>query len=114
MGGQGGDVGEAERARAAAAADAAEERSAPGHAHVDFTTLVLSMSTNALVHMGEAPPEVFGGQPAPPANPPLAKQTIDLLAMLEDKTRGNLSGEEERILHQVLYDLRMRYVRLAG
>ncbi len=108
------DVGDEERARAAAAADAAEERSAPGHAHVDFTTLVLSMSTNALVHMGEAPPEVFQGEPPPPANLPLAKQTIDLLAMLETKTTGNLSGEEERILHQVLYDLRMRYVRVAG
>jgi len=39
---------------------------------------------------------------------------IDTLAVLEEKTRGNLTGEEERILHQALFDLRMRYARKAG
>jgi hypothetical protein len=41
----------------------------------------------------------------------LARQTIDMLAVLEVKTRGNLSGEEERLLHDVLFDLRMRFAR---
>ena len=44
----------------------------------------------------------------------MAKQTIDLIAMLEEKTQGNLTGEEERLLSQVLYDLRMRYVAVVG
>jgi hypothetical protein len=39
----------------------------------------------------------------------MAKQTIELLAVLQEKTAGNLSGEEERLLDQVMYDLRMRY-----
>ena len=46
-------------------------------------------------------------------NLPMARHHIDLIAMLSDKTRGNLSGEEERLLHQVLYDLRMRFIRAA-
>jgi hypothetical protein len=41
---------------------------------------------------------------------PLAKQTIDLLGLLEEKTRGNLTGEEERLMTQILFDLRMRFV----
>jgi hypothetical protein len=44
---------------------------------------------------------------------PLARQTVDLLAMLEEKTKGNLSGDEERLLTQILFDLRMRYVELS-
>ncbi|MBK6461516.1 MAG: DUF1844 domain-containing protein [Myxococcales bacterium] len=43
-------------------------------------------------------------------NLPLAKQDIDLLGLLEEKTRGNLTGDEERLLSQVLFDVRMRYV----
>jgi len=73
---------------------------------IDFTTFVLSLSTSALVHLGEAYEQ--GGEPR--VNLPMARQTIDLLGLLEDKTRGNLTGEEERLLHQVLFDLRMRFV----
>ena len=102
-----------QRAEAEAKADAAEEKldSAP---HIDFNTFVLSMSSTALVQLGAAPKELFGGAEPPPASLPMAKQTIDLLAMLEEKTRGNLTGEEERLLQQVLFDLRMRYVEAVG
>ncbi len=73
----------------------------------DFNTLVLSLSTSALMHLGMiAGPE---GEPSP-TNLPLARHSIDLLAMLDEKTRGNLSGEEENLLGQVLYDLRMHFV----
>jgi len=95
-----------------AAERAAEEASQGQHEAlppIDFNTFVLSLSSTALVHLGAAPPEFFEGSP-PPANLPLAKQTIDLIAMLEEKTHGNLTGEEERLLSTVLYDLRMRYV----
>ena len=73
----------------------------------DFTTFVLSLSTSALLHLGESVPN------APPAalNLPLARHTIDLLGMIEQKTHGNLTGNEEQLLTQVLYDLRIRFVQ---
>ncbi len=77
---------------------------------IDFTTFVLSLSTSALMHLGAVP----GAEATPPEVAHAhARQTIDILALLEEKTRGNLTGEEERLLHQVLDDLRMRYVRAA-
>ena len=78
--------------------------------HVDFSTFVLSLSHSALVHLGEAPnPETGMLQ----KNLVLARQTIDLIAMLDEKTKGNLTGDEERLLGQILFDLRMRYVELS-
>lgn len=77
---------------------------------IDFATFVLSLSHSALVHLGDAP-DPTGTSPAP--NLPLASQTIDLLGLLEEKTRGNLTGQEERILSQTLYDLRMRFIEVS-
>lgn len=77
---------------------------------IDFATFVLSLSHSALVHLGDAP-DPSGGPPKPDVA--MAKQTIDLLAVLQEKTTGNLTGEEERLLDQVLYDLRMRYVEVV-
>jgi hypothetical protein len=78
--------------------------------HVDFATFILSLSHSALLHLGEAPhPET--GQVE--KNLPLARQTIDLIGMLEEKTKGNLTGDEERLVGQILYDLRMRFVELS-
>ena len=78
---------------------------------IDFNTFVLSLSTSALAHMGECE-----GMPCDDVEVSLvhAKQTIDVLGLLELKTRGNLTGEDERLLTQVLYDLRMRYVAKSG
>lgn len=74
---------------------------------IDFATFILSLSHSALMHLGEAPhPDTNRVE----ANLPLAKQNIDLLGLLEEKTKGNLTGDEERLLAQVLFDLRMRYV----
>jgi hypothetical protein len=47
-------------------------------------------------------------------NLPLAKQTIDLIGMLKEKTKGNLNPEEEKFIEHILYDLRMRYIKAAG
>jgi uncharacterized protein DUF1844 len=78
--------------------------------HVDFSTFILSLSHSALMHLGEAPdPET--GQIG--KNVALARQTIDLIAVLEDKTKGNLTGDEERLIGQILFDLRMRFVELS-
>jgi hypothetical protein len=78
---------------------------------IDFATFVLSLSHSALTHLGEAPhPE----DNATRVSLPLAKQTIDLLGLLEEKTKGNLTGEEERLITQILFDLRLRYVEKSG
>lgn len=98
-----------EREAAEKKADEIEARQSQVEAPIDFVTFVLSLGSTALVHLGAAPAELFEGQ-MPPANLALAKQTIDLLAMLEEKTAGNLNGEEEQLLAQLLFDLRMRYV----
>jgi hypothetical protein len=77
---------------------------------IDFATFVVSLSHSALTHLGDAPSPEDGGVHK---NLPLAKQTIDLLGLLEEKTKGNLEGDEERLLTQVLFDLRMRYLELS-
>lgn len=82
---------------------------------LDFNIVVLSLNTSALIQLGEAEGAV-GEREAnlSETNLSMAQQTIDMLGILEEKTRGNLTGEEERLLHQVLFDLRMRYARKAG
>jgi len=82
---------------------------------MSFATLVLSLTTSALVHLGVPPEggepgERAGGEPAPEPNLPLARQTIDILEILQEKTRGNLDEAELRLLESVLHDLRMRFV----
>lgn len=74
---------------------------------VDFATFILSLSHSALMHLGEAP---HPDDSTVEVNLPLAKQTIDLLGLLEERTKGNLTGDEERLMTQILFDLRMRYV----
>ena len=76
---------------------------------IDFTILVLSLSTSALVHLGEKPDPNGSSH----VDLPMARHTIDMLGILEEKTRGNLTGEEERLLHQVLMDLRLRFTGKA-
>ena len=78
---------------------------------LDFATFILSLSHSALMHLGEAPhPDDNEAH----VSLSLAKQTIDLLGLLEEKTKGNLSGEEERLIGQILFDLRMRFVEKSG
>ena len=74
---------------------------------VDFATFILSLSHSALMHLGEAP---HPDDSEVEINLPLAKQTIDLLGLLEERTKGNLTGDEERLMSQILFDLRMRFV----
>ena len=75
--------------------------------HVDFGTFVLSLGSSALVHLGEIQhPESAEAK----ENLLLARQTIDLLAMLQEKTRGNLTEAEARFLSDLLADLRLKFV----
>ncbi len=75
--------------------------------HVDFGTFIMSMASSVLVHLGEIPhPE----DNHTAANLGMAKNTLDILGMLQDKTRGNLTKEEQELLEHLLYDLRLKYV----
>ena len=79
-------------------------------APIDFYTFCLSLGSSAFMHLGDVPlPD--GGEVADLA---LAKQTIDLLGMLQEKTKGNLSDEEAKFLDNLLVDLRLRYVTKAS
>ena len=82
--------------------EAAHHESA-GLPPVDFATFVLSIVTSAMVSLGEA--KAPDGETH--LDLPLARQMIDLISMLQEKTRGNLAGEEERPMTQVLFDLRL-------
>ncbi len=85
---------------------------APEPASFTFASLVLSLSTSALLHLGMAPRGEDEGSEPPPTevNLPMAKQVVDLLEMLREKTKGNLDGEETRLLEQILHDLHLRYL----
>lgn len=72
---------------------------------IDFSTFVVSLRTSAMMHLGSG-----REGSAESIDLALARQEIDLLGILEDKTRGNLTGEEERLLSQILFDLRTAYL----
>jgi hypothetical protein len=77
--------------------------------HLDFGMFCMSLASSVLVHLGEiAHPD--SGEQTTHKNLPFAKQTIDILGMLREKTRGNLSSEESELIEHLLYDLRMKYV----
>lgn len=116
---------EKEEAQAESGPGAEEQKSAPaGEAsgdqeqqakgpfpEVTMATFIFSLSSSALVHLGEIPePETNRSE----VDLPVAKQIIDTLGMLQEKTKGNLDKEEESLLKAVLYDLRMRYIQKAG
>jgi len=77
---------------------------------VNFNELIFSLSSSAMFHMGEIPDPKTGEKTK---DIPLAKHSIDIISMLKDKTLGNLTGEEQKFLDNVLTDLRLRYVKAA-
>ncbi|MEE8111005.1 MAG: DUF1844 domain-containing protein [bacterium] len=76
----------------------------------DFAGFILSLANTALINMGVAP-DPMGGQPEVHLDG--AEQMIDILGILQEKTQGNLTKEEEGLLDQILSELRMRYVEVA-
>lgn len=74
-----------------------------------FTAFVFSLASSAAFHFGDLPDPATGEKPEP--NLEGAAQMIEILALLEEKTRGNLTAEERQLLEQVLYELRMRFVQ---
>ena len=79
---------------------------------INFPSFIYSMGTSALMLLGEAPPGQEGSGPAP--NLAHAQEIIDILTMLEGKTKGNLTQDEETLLEEMLYTLRVKFVEKAG
>ena len=77
-----------------------------------FTGFVVSLASTAAIHFGDLPDPVTGQ--TSPLNLEGAAQMIDILALLDEKTRGNLTAEERQVLEQVLYELRLRFVDASG
>lgn len=74
---------------------------------VDFSALILGFSSAALYYMGEATVE---GRASGQTNLPLARQNIDIILMLRDRTRGNLTQDEDKLLAQLLADLQVKLI----
>lgn len=90
--------------------DTQKTEDVPGHLPpVDFSTFILSLSTSVLLHLGEIPDTQTQKTVK---NPELARHTIDMIDMLKQKTKGNLTEREAGLLDNILYDLRIRYVNV--
>lgn len=88
-----------------------EKDAGNGRSHtIDFTTFILSLVSSAQVHLGLIPNPVTQKSES---NLEAARQTIDIIAVLQDKTKGNLTNDEGRLLEYVLYDLRMKFVEMS-
>ena len=89
--------------------DVSEEQ--PQFPEINFPTFVVSLNASALLHLGAIEDPTTGQKTK---NLSMAKQTIDILSMLEEKTAGNLNNEEKNLLKNILYDLRLMYVKEKG
>ena len=74
---------------------------------IDFLTFIMSLAASALLQMGETD---GAGTVETPVDMAMAKQTIEIIAMLREKTRGNLTADEDRLVETALYDLRLKYL----
>ena len=105
-------------AGAQAEASAAYERAASAQAGAEdlgpqdltFASFVVGLSTEALALMGEMPHPATGERMQDLVG---AQQLIDIIGILQDKTRGNLSHDEDTLIDAILFDLRMKYVEKA-
>jgi hypothetical protein len=87
-----------------------KEKGAAPLPEVNFSSFLLSLSSSSLLHLGEIADPQSGEKKKDLA---LAKQSIDIISLLKDKTKGNLTQEEENLLDHLLYDLRMRFVKAS-
>jgi hypothetical protein len=87
--------------------DASEQSGKSPFPPIDFPTFILSLATSAQIHLGAIANPQTG---KPEQDLTAAKETIDLLGMLREKTKGNLTPDEERLFEHLLYDVRMMYV----
>jgi hypothetical protein len=97
-------------ARAAAGSEAYPSQAGAETGDISFGAFLMSLSTEALVHLGEMADPASGQAQRDLA---MAQQLIDILGMLREKTRGNLDHDEQALLDAILFDLRMKYVEIA-
>jgi hypothetical protein len=88
-----------------------DDKTQPQLPEINFQTFIFSLNASALVQLGVMDDPATGKKEK---NLPMAKQTIDMLSMLHEKTAGNLLKEEDELLKHILYDLRLRYVKEKG
>ena len=74
---------------------------------VDFSTFIMSLTSSAFYHLGDMPDPSTGKKEV---NLPAVQQTIDMLIMLREKTKGNLKEDEEKLIEQLIYELQVKYV----
>ena len=74
---------------------------------VDFSTFVMSLTSSAFYHLGDMADPTTGKKEV---NLPAVQQTIDMLIMLREKTKGNLNEDEKKLLEQLIYELQVKYV----
>lgn len=84
------------------------ETASPPLPEVNFSSLILSLSSTAFLHLGEIPDPATGQKAK---DLPLAKHVIDTIGMLKEKTEGNLIKEEKQLIENILTELRLRYVK---
>ncbi|WP_022854673.1 DUF1844 domain-containing protein [Thermodesulfobacterium thermophilum] len=77
---------------------------------ITFSTFILSLNTAALIHLGELPNPLTNKKEV---NLLLAKQTIDTIEMLKEKTKGNLTLDEERLINAMLYELKLKFLKVS-
>jgi hypothetical protein len=94
-------------AQPAASASSTDQKPLEALPEIDYSTFVISLSTQALMHLGEIA-NPLTGKVEPDV--PVAKQMIDILGILREKTRGNLNANEDQLMEDILFDLRMKYV----
>jgi len=97
----------------AAAEESAETKDEQQYAlpEINFATFIFSLNSSALVHLGVIEDPATNQKTE---NLPLAKQTIDILGILEEKTKGNLTEDEDKLLTNILHDLRLMYVKACS
>jgi len=83
--------------------------SATAEPDINFASFIMSLATQVMMQLGEMPP--IEGQPAIPKNLTYAKQTIDVLSLLREKTKGNLDEFEDKMFEDILHTLRMSYIK---
>ena len=81
-------------------------------AEISFSQFVMSLATSAALHFGDASEP--GGERIAEPNLEGARQMIEILGLLEEKTKGNLTADERQLLEQVLYELRLRFVQVSS
>jgi len=75
---------------------------------LNFSAFILSLSSSVMLHFGDMEDPLSGKKEK---NLPMAKHTIDMIDMLKEKTKGNLTADEERLMENILCEMKLRYVK---